>query len=320
MRPPGARQRARLEPTAKGDTTMERTVLDTATDDAAPELRAAGPGDLDAVVDLLTGVFLDDPLMSAIAAAAPEPRAALGHLHRVELAAHYLAADPAARADSRVDLAVDAASGDPLGVALWDAPSSADVVGPLGPGNEPPPGLDPDLLGGAWELCLLDAAQCEAHRPAEPHWYLYMVAVAPAARGRGIGGRLLGHGLKRVDAEGLPAHLESTTPGSRRLYERFGFRQVAELAGSGLPVYWAMTRPARTGGHRGADSIGGPASPGGPAGPTKPTKPGAPAEPAAPAGSAEPADPAKPAGPVTPTGPAGPADPVAPSNPVARPR
>lgn len=253
--------------------TVPDTVPDTATDASAPELRAAGPGDLDAAVDLLTGVFLDDPLMSAIAAAAPEPRAALGHLHRVELAAHYLAADPAARADSRVDLAVDAAGGAPLGVALWDAPSSADVVGPLGPGNEPPPGLDLDLLGGAWELCLADAAQCEAHRPAEPHWYLYMVAVAPAARGRGIGGRLLGHGLKRVDAEGLPAHLESTTPGSRRLYERFGFRQVAELAGSGLPVYWAMTRPARTGGPRRADSIGDPASPGGPAGPTKQTGP-----------------------------------------------
>ena len=188
MRPPDAYQRARLEPTAKGDTTMGRTVPDTATDASAPELRAAGPGDLDAVVDLLTGVFLDDPLMSAIAAAAPDPR----------------------------------------------------------------------------------AAQCEAHRPAEPHWYLYMVAVAPAARGRGIGGRLLGHGLKRVDAEGLPAHLESTTPGSRRLYERFGFRQVAELAGSGLPVYWAMTRPARTGGRRGADSIDDPASPGGPAAPTGP--------------------------------------------------
>ena len=283
---------------------MGHTVPDTATDASAPELRAAGPGDLDAVVDLLTGVFLDDPLMSAIAAAAPEPRAALGHLHRVELAAHYLAADPAARADSRVDLAVDAAGGAPLGVALWDAPSSADVVGPLGPGNESPPGLDLDLLGGAWELCLADAAQCEAHRPAEPHWYLYMVAVAPAARGRGIGGRLLGHGLKRVDAEGLPAHLESTTPGSRRLYERFGFRQVAELAGSGLPVYWAMTRPARTGGPRGADSIGDPASPGGPTGPTKqtgpvgPTKPGEPADPTKPAGAASPGGPTAPTGPV----------------------
>ena len=279
---------------------MGHTVPDTATDASAPELRAAGPGDLDAVVDLLTGVFLDDPLMSAIAAAAPEPRAALGHLHRVELAAHYLAADPAARADSRVDLAVDAASGEPLGVALWDAPSSADVVGPLGPGNELPPGLDLDLLGGAWELCLADAAQCEAHRPAEPHWYLYMVAVAPAARGRGIGGRLLGHGLRRVDAEGLPAHLESTTPGSRRLYERFGFRQVAELAGSGLPVYWAMTRPARTGGPRGAESIGGPVGPTKPAGASNPTDPAGTASPAEVAGADSPGGPA---GPTAPTGP-----------------
>ena len=283
---------------------MGHTVPDIATDaapnGAAPELRAAGPDDLDAVVDLLTGVFLDDPLMSAIAAAAPDPRAALGHLHRVELAAHYLAADPAVRADSRVDLAVDAASGEPLGVALWDAPSSTDVVGPLGPGSEPPPGLDLDLLGGAWELCLADAAQCEAHRPAEPHWYLYMVAVAPAARGRGIGGRLLGHGLKRVDAEGLPAHLESTTPGSRRLYERFGFRQVAELAGSGLPVYWAMTRPARTGGPRGAESIGGPVGPTKPAGASNPTDPAGTASPAEVAGADSPGGPA---GPTAPTGP-----------------
>lgn len=283
---------------------MGHTVPDIATDaapnGAAPELRAAGPDDLDAVVDLLTGVFLDDPLMSAIAAAAPEPRAALGHLHRVELAAHYLAADPAVRADSRVDLAVDAASGEPLGVALWDAPSSTDVVGPLGPGSEPPPGLDLDLLGGAWELCLADAAQCEAHRPAEPHWYLYMVAVAPAARGRGIGGRLLGHGLRRVDAEGLPAHLESTTPGSRRLYERFGFRQVAELAGSGLPVYWAMTRPARTGGPRGAESIGGPVGPTKPAGASNPTDPAGTASPAEVAGADSPGGPA---GPTAPTGP-----------------
>ena len=285
---------------------MGHTVPDIATDaapnGAAPELRAAGPDDLDAVVDLLTGVFLDDPLMSAIAAAAPDPRAALGHLHRVELAAHYLAADPAVRADSRVDLAVDATSGEPLGVALWDAPSSTDVVGPLGPGSEPPPGLDLDLLGGAWELCLADAAQCEAHRPAEPHWYLYMVAVAPAARGRGIGGRLLGHGLRRVDAEGLPAHLESTTPGSRRLYERFGFQQVAELAGSGLPVYWAMTRPARTGGPRGAESIGGPV------GPTKP------------AGASDPPGPASPADPAGADSPGGPSGPTAPTGPVPTPR
>ena len=49
----------------------------------APRIRTAGPEDLEAVADLLTDVFLPDPLMSAIVAAAPDPRAALDHLHRV---------------------------------------------------------------------------------------------------------------------------------------------------------------------------------------------------------------------------------------------
>lgn len=46
----------------------------------APRIRTAAPEDLEAVADLLTDVFLPDPLMSAIVAAAPDPRAALDHL------------------------------------------------------------------------------------------------------------------------------------------------------------------------------------------------------------------------------------------------
>ena len=45
-------------------------------------LRPATPTDLDAVAGLLTSVFIQDPLMSAIVAPAPDPRAALDHLHR----------------------------------------------------------------------------------------------------------------------------------------------------------------------------------------------------------------------------------------------
>ena len=72
-----------------------------------------------------------------------------------------------------------------------------------------------------------------------------MIAVAPEARGTGTGSALLRHGLERVDADGVPAHLESTSPGSRRLYERLGFEQVAVLDAPPLPsAYWAMTRPA----------------------------------------------------------------------------
>ena len=218
----------------------------------APQIRPAGPDDLEAVVGLLTDVFLTDPLMSVIAAAAPSPRTALEHLHRVELADRYLSPEASRRSGSVVDLAV--ATGPDgeervLGTALWDAPvpsgAQGDPAGPLGPGDTVPAGLDPALLGDAWDLVLLDGAQCEAARPRAPHWYLYMVAVAPQARGTGTGTALLRHGLERVDAGGDVAHLESTSSGSRRLYERLGFREAAVLDREPLPVYWAMTRSQR---------------------------------------------------------------------------
>lgn len=233
-------------------------------------IRSATPHDLDAVARLLTQVFLSDPLMKAMVAPAPDPGAALDHLHRVELSAHYLSADPDRRLGAQVDLAVagpqeahaiatgwnESLENDMirthdgellLGVTLWDPPGATDPAGPLGPGEWPPTGLDLGLLGGAWDLVLLDGAQCEAARPTASHWYLYMIAVSPLARGKGVGSALLRQGLGRVDADGTAAHLESTTPASRRLYALHGFRQVAELTAAPLPTYWAMTRPA---GHR----------------------------------------------------------------------
>lgn len=80
-------------------------------------------------------------------------------------------------------------------------------------------------------------------RPAGPHWYLADVAVSEAARGLGLGSALLEHRLRAVDAAGLPAYLEATTEGSRRLYERFGFVARGEVPVRGVrPV--AMLRPA----------------------------------------------------------------------------
>ncbi|MDU0349421.1 GNAT family N-acetyltransferase [Actinomyces sp. MRS3W] len=209
-------------------------------------IRPGTPQDLDAVADLLTDVFAADPLMRTIAAAAPDARAALDHLHRHELAGQYLSPDPTAQSGTRVDVVVDT-GGRIIAAALWHAPASppaagADASEPAGPIFA---GLDVDVLGGAWELIRLDGAQCEAAQPHDPHWYLYMLAVASQARGSGTGTALLRHGLERVDADGVAAHLESTSPASRRLYEREGFTLTATLDAPPLPIYWAMTRPAQ---------------------------------------------------------------------------
>lgn len=214
-------------------------------------LRPGGPGDLDAVAVLLTGAFADDPVVRVIIAAAPDPLVALDHLHRVTLGSEYLVMSGESSAngipgDAVVDLAVDG-DGRVLGAALWDridrAPKTpADLEGDDAGADG---GIDLALLGDAWGLLTRDTAACLAERPARPHWYLYLLAVDAGARGMGIGSALLDHGLARADASGLPAHLEATSEGAARLYERHGFRTTATIApGAPLPSYRAMTREA----------------------------------------------------------------------------
>lgn len=79
--------------------------------------------------------------------------------------------------------------------------------------------------------------------PEFPHWYLSDIVVSPDARGRGIGGALLEHRLALIDDEALPAYLEATTDGSRRLYERFGFEATGTFDVGSAPAT-SMLRPA----------------------------------------------------------------------------
>ena len=44
---------------------------------------------------------------------------------------------------------------------------------------------------------------------------------------------LLAENLKRIDAEGFPAYLESTNPANNSRYERLGFRQIGEFTTPG---------------------------------------------------------------------------------------
>jgi GNAT superfamily N-acetyltransferase len=83
-----------------------------------------------------------------------------------------------------------------------------------------------------------------AHVPAEPCWFLDAVAVAPAAQGRGLGRRLVMHGLERARADGCPAFLETANPRNVPFYESLGFQIVGEqLAPDGGPMIWFMQTP-----------------------------------------------------------------------------
>jgi GNAT superfamily N-acetyltransferase len=85
------------------------------------------------------------------------------------------------------------------------------------------------------------------HIPDEPCWFLDLVAVHPSRQGRGLGARLVRHGLQLAASDGLPAFLETGQQRNVAMYERFGFRVVgAEPAPDGGPTIWFMsTEPQR---------------------------------------------------------------------------
>jgi ribosomal protein S18 acetylase RimI-like enzyme len=132
-------------------------------------------------------------------------------------------------------------STDGLGVALWF-----------------PPGLEPDptpviahlkaTVDPARHKALFAGLEIQgALHPDEPHWYLPFIGVRPEVQGRGIGARLLQHGLDRADADSLPAYLEATSRRSVPLYNRHGFEVIGVVEAPDYPEIFAMWRPARAG-------------------------------------------------------------------------
>ena len=70
-----------------------------------------------------------------------------------------------------------------------------------------------------------------------------MIATRAAAQGTGAGTRMMGHTLEPVDADGVPAYLESTNPVNIPFYERHGFAIVGAAT---LPDGPTLTQMRRT--------------------------------------------------------------------------
>jgi ribosomal protein S18 acetylase RimI-like enzyme len=91
-------------------------------------------------------------------------------------------------------------------------------------------------------LALMD--DMDKHHPMKPpHAYLWFLGVARVAQGHGVGSRLLAAGLDRLDAQGLPAYLETQTERNLGLYRRHGFEVISEHRPTrDAPMLWSMWR------------------------------------------------------------------------------
>jgi len=80
---------------------------------------------------------------------------------------------------------------------------------------------------------------------AEPHYYLDLWATDRRYSGRGLGTALLRDNLARIDAESMPAYLESTNPANVARYEALGFDRIDEFLAPHGPAVTTMWRAAR---------------------------------------------------------------------------
>jgi ribosomal protein S18 acetylase RimI-like enzyme len=103
------------------------------------------------------------------------------------------------------------------------------------------------FLGLRTASVLAGLERMEKRHPHDPpHWYLFILGTEPAAQGRGLGSALLDQMLARVDAEGMPAYLESSNERNLALYGRYGFEVTSEVVIPGGPRIWPMWREPRT--------------------------------------------------------------------------
>jgi GNAT superfamily N-acetyltransferase len=120
----------------------------------------------------------------------------------------------------------------------------------IAPGSEP----DADAIITVLEECVAVEqhadtfavlAQMDRAHPTDEHWYLPWLGVDPARRGTGLGATLLEQGLTVVDADHLPAFLETPNPRTIPFYQRHGFEVTSVAQAGACPPVTSMTRAAR---------------------------------------------------------------------------
>jgi ribosomal protein S18 acetylase RimI-like enzyme len=195
-------------------------------------IRPATPDDAPAIGRAMAQAFEDDPVAAWYWRDARRRRENLNGWFELIASIHYL---------DRGEVLVAEEGGEVAGCAMWAAPGAWR----FSPRDElrvtrhvlP-------RLGWRAPIASVAMRQMERRHPERPHWYLSTLGVRPDRQGGGLGSRLMFETLARCDRDRVPAYLESSSEGSRALYERHGFEtaEVLRLPRGGPPL-WLMWRP-----------------------------------------------------------------------------
>ena len=195
-----------------------------------PKVEPAKAADYRQVANLFAEVFAEDPVWTALAphdvSRAKIIRTTFRHALKNGGHEHF-------------DVVRDA-NGEVLAALNYEPPQSGSAGGEL---------IDRVLGGASWAVSptmrrsFKHDAAVHSHRPKGPHWYLRDLVVSRQARGMGVGSAVLRSRLQKVDEDGLPAFLESTSEASKRLYERLGFQHLETVEVVPGAKSFIMVRP-----------------------------------------------------------------------------
>jgi ribosomal protein S18 acetylase RimI-like enzyme len=118
-----------------------------------------------------------------------------------------------------------------LGVAVWLLPQALDVQERATASKRDFLGATLDARGCANYDRIIELMHNNAARVVGGNaWYLSIVAVDPAAQGRGLGRKLLAPTLAEADSVSATCFLETFSPRNIPFYERLGFSIKARFA------------------------------------------------------------------------------------------
>jgi GNAT superfamily N-acetyltransferase len=191
-----------------------------------PLIRRASPVERHEVIATVTAAFAEDPAWRFIL------NEEYGRLAPVFAGALF---------DLRVAGGNVWVSDDVATVAMWDSPGGN--TAPLQRAEEVWARYRTATSEQAYERLLAYRDALAASSPADPYWYLGVLATHPARQREGLASAVIKPVLRIAEEGGIACCLETSTEANRRFYERRGFITSSAVQLPGGPPTWWLRRP-----------------------------------------------------------------------------